>query len=97
MYSMMGENSDANPSSYKITTETITLKRSKEKRLYILKDGIRRMTLKQDHNDPERIKRQPYHLCKDEANKYTVRFHGNKATSGSMQEMKNLEYDGLYP
>ena len=29
--------------------------------------------------------------AKWKANKYTVRFHGNKATSGSMQEMKNLE------
>ena len=34
--------------------------------------------------------------AKWKANKYTVRFHGNKATSGSMQEMKNLEYDMDY-
>ena len=28
--------------------------------------------------------------AKWKANKYTIRFHGNKATSGSVKEMKNL-------
>lgn len=40
-----GENSDANPSSYKITTETITLKKQRKKVIH-LKDGIRRAALK---------------------------------------------------
>lgn len=30
------------------------------------------------------------------ANKYTIKFYGNKATSGSMSDMKDCEYDCIY-
>lgn len=91
-----GENSDANPSSYKITTETITLKKAKKKG-YTFEGWYKESSFKNRITTiPKGSKGNLTIYAKWKANKYTVRFHGNKATSGSMQEMKNLEYDMDY-
>ena len=85
-----GENSDANPSSYKITTETITLKKAKKKG-YTFEGWYKESSFKNRITTiPKGSKGNLTIYAKWKANKYTVRFHGNKATSGSMQEMKNL-------
>ena len=62
-----------------------------------MKDGIRRAALKTGSQRSRKDQKGNLTIyAKWKANKYTVRFHGNKATSGSMQEMKNLEYDMDY-
>ena len=91
-----GENNSANPSSYKVTTETITLKKPTKKG-YTFEGWYKESSFKnQITTIPKGSKGNLTLYAKWKANKYTIRFHGNKATSGSVKEMKNLEYDMDY-
>lgn len=91
-----GKNNSANPSAYKITTDTITLK-NPSKKGYTFKGWYKESSFKNKITTiPKGSKGNLTLYAKWKANKYTIRFHGNKSDSGSVKEMKNLEYDMTY-
>ncbi len=91
-----GENHEDNPDSYASSDKTIVLKNP-------IRTGYRfegwyknkSMTVKVTSipggsKGNIRLYAKWVPIC------YTIRFDGNKATSGNMAEMKNCEYDGIY-
>lgn len=91
-----GENNDDNPETYKTTTATITLKDPKKKG-YTFAGWYKEEKLKtQVKTIPKGSKGNITLYAKWTAHKYTIQFYGNKANSGSMGEMSNLEYDTTY-
>lgn len=91
-----GENHDDNPNTYYNTSGTITLKdptlqgysfagwytdSSMTKKITTIASG--------SEGNLELY-------AKWNANKYTIKFYGNKATEGSMSDMKDCEYDCIY-
>lgn len=91
-----GKNNSSNPSTYKITTSTITLASPR-------KTGY---TFAGWYGDSS-YKNKVTHIAKGSAgnktlyakwkvNKYTIKFDGNGATSGSMSKMTNCKYDTSY-
>lgn len=91
-----GKNNSLNPDTYADTSDTITLYApTKEGYTFVAWYTNSAMT-KKITTIP---KGSTGNLCvyaKWKANTYTIRFKGNGATSGSMSDMKDCEYDSIY-
>lgn len=91
-----GKNNKSNPSSYTKKTATIKLKNATRKG-YTFKGWY---SDKKYKNKVKQIKNgstgKVTLYAKWTANKYTIKFNGNGATSGSMKAVKNCKYDKKY-
>lgn len=94
-YLYEGTNNDANPDFYTETSETITLK-NPTKTGYVFQGWYKDSSMTNKITSiPKGSKGDLKVYAKWKANKYTIRFKGNKSTSGSVSDM-SCEYDGLY-
>lgn len=91
-----GKNNSSNPDTYSDTSETITLYAP-------TKEGYTFVAWYKNSAMTQKIATIPKgstgDLClyaKWKANKYTIKFNGNGATSGFMSDMKDCEYDSIY-
>lgn len=91
-----GKNNKSNPASYTKKTATIKLKNASKKG-YTFKGWY---SDKQYQNKVTQIKKgntgNMTLYAKWTANKYTIKFNGNGATSGSMKAVKNCKYNKTY-
>lgn len=61
-----------------------------------LKDGIRILHLKQDHEDQKGTRKNYKLYAKWKINTYNIVFDGNGATSGSMKSISSCKYNTSY-
>lgn len=94
-YLYEGTNNAANPDSYKETSKTITLK-DPVKTGYTFQGWYKDSSMTNKITSiPKGSKGDLKLYAKWKANKYTIRFMGNKAGSGSISDM-SCEYDSTY-
>lgn len=95
-YLYEGENNSSNPKSFYATTDTITLK-NPTKKGYTFKGWYKDSSLSKQITTIEKGTKGDIKLyAKWQVNKYTIRFNGNKSTSGTMADMTSREYDMTY-
>lgn len=91
-----GTNSKSNPSSYTVTTETVTLK-NPAKKGYTFKGWYTDAGYKKAVSQIKKGSTGNKTLyAKWSVNKYHIKFYGNKSTSGSMPAMKSRKYSTSY-
>lgn len=91
-----GENDDDNPNYYYNTSDTITLK-DPSKTGYTFAGWYKNKAMTQKITSiPKGSEGNLKLYAKWNVNHYTIKFHGNGATSGSMSSMKDCEYDSIY-
>ncbi|MBR6159928.1 MAG: InlB B-repeat-containing protein [Lachnospiraceae bacterium] len=91
-----GKNNSKNPSTYTVKTKKITLQPATRKG-YTFKGWYKDKAFKHRvRSIPKGSTGNKTLYAKWEANKYRIRFNGNKADHGSMSDMKNCKYGKKY-